>query len=138
VGIGAKRKPSTWAKKARLRQKLLGESPTKARGRLIKLLLLRLFEDAAGLAYCFRCGDEILGLDFHLDHKEPWQRADDPVRFYFDTENVQLSHASCNSSAHRNYNKNRAGNLTPEERVIRHRAANRKWKLKKKLLAARG
>ena len=49
---------------------------------------------------CFRCEQRIEDIDdLSIEHKEPWQSADDPKAAFFDLENVTFSHLKCNVGA---------------------------------------
>ena len=40
--------------------------------------------------------------DMSIDHKINWLDSEDPIKTFFDTENILFSHASCNSAHTRN------------------------------------
>jgi hypothetical protein len=78
-------------------------SPTNARTILFKTIIRQYFARELGAPYCFRCGEEIHGLNFHVDHMVPWLDSESPHALYFDIENLSLSHALCNSISSRRY-----------------------------------
>jgi len=77
----------------------LGMSHGTAANRLRKIILFSLV-CRLKLNMCYRCDGEILSVgDLSIEHKEPWLQADDPVKSFFDLDNIAFSHLSCNSSA---------------------------------------
>jgi hypothetical protein len=77
----------------------LGIDPATASGRLVKDLLFKLAIDAGHR--CYRCGEELTRDTFSIEHKERWLDSPDPVRFFFDLNNIGFSHKSCNREAAR-------------------------------------
>ncbi len=72
----------------------LGMHFVTARGRLMKMILLRLIKKA-GEDLCFKCGKKITSTeDLSLDHKLPWRGED--TKLFWDLENVAFSHVRCN------------------------------------------
>ena len=58
--------------------------------------LLRRFD----LDHCFRCEQKIEDVDdLSIEHKEPWQGANDPKAAFFDLKNIAFSHLRCNVGA---------------------------------------
>jgi len=131
------------AKSATVNRKseLLGMPFGTAAGRLRKNVLYQLV-CALNLNYCFRCGAEIdteRGLS--IEHKEPWQSAENPIEMFFDLDNIAFSHLGCNSSAARQPNKKYKNakeresarkkrwwaKKTPEERKAHRRARYEKY-----------
>lgn len=85
------------AKKA----ELLGMPFGTAMARMRKALLYDL-AGKLGLLICFQCGQPIESIDeFSIEHKEPWQAADDPASAFFSTDNLAFSHHLCNVRAAR-------------------------------------
>lgn len=79
----------------------LGMSPGKASHILKKSILFAMLKEA-GKNYCFQCGSEIENAeDLTIEHKVPWLDSEDPVKTFFDLENIAFSHNSCNSKAAR-------------------------------------
>jgi hypothetical protein len=79
--------------------KLLGKSFGASSGQLRKALLFK-FAGQLGLTSCYRCGIEIVNIDdFSMEHKEDWMGSADPVKTFFDLNNIAFSHRSCNSAA---------------------------------------
>jgi hypothetical protein len=77
----------------------LGMSVSTARARLVKMLLFRELQ-RSGNDKCYRCGKVIDDIDhLSIEHKEPWLHAS-PTLFW-DLDNVEFSHMTCNSSAAR-------------------------------------
>lgn len=96
----------------------LGMNPGTASNRLVKDLLFS-FVSAAGHK-CHRCGEPMTRDNFSIDHKEAWLDSIDPVRLFFDLENIAYSHRACNSGAGRKPEKIYK---TPEDRI----EAQRRW-----------
>ena len=79
----------------------LGMNPSTASGRLVKDLLFNFIELSGNI--CYRCGKPMTRDTFSIEHKKAWLDSDDPVKLYFDIENITYSHISCNSSAARRF-----------------------------------
>jgi len=81
------------------KSKALGMSHGTAANRLRKMILFSLVCHLR-LDSCYRCGGKIEDIkDLSIEHKEPWQQADDPVTSFFDLENIAFSHMDCNRAA---------------------------------------
>lgn len=81
------------------KKELLGMPFGTAMARLRKAILFDLVV-AAGKNVCHHCKGEILIIDeFSIEHKDPWQRAEDPVTSFFSLENIGYSHYRCNVGA---------------------------------------
>ncbi len=79
--------------------KLLGKSFGAANSQLRKALLFELAK-RLDLVSCYRCGVEIVDInDFSVEHKEAWAGAEDPVKVFFDLDNIAFSHIRCNVAA---------------------------------------
>ncbi len=78
--------------------KLLGMPHGTASNKLRKMLLFR-FAGALGWLGCYRCDQGTIKSidDFSIEHKEPWMSAEDPVKAFFDLDNIAFSHLSCNA-----------------------------------------
>lgn len=126
------RRLATWNQNVAKKTEILGMCIHKARRLLISSLVRKLFSDADGELYCFRCGEQILG-EFHIDHKQPWQYTETPQLLYFSLDNVALSHPLCNSLI-----KRRGSMMTQAEKALRRIMLNRvhqkKYRFKKKQL----
>ena len=60
----------------------------------------------ASINFCYRCKEEILSVeDVTIDHKIPWLDSEDPSGMFFDIENIDFSHLSCNCGNARQKNK---------------------------------
>ncbi len=82
-----------------IKDRLLGMPHGTATHRLRKAILFDLIQ-RFDLDQCFQCDKQIEGVDdLSIEHKKPWQRADDPKVTFFDVENIAFSHISCNISA---------------------------------------
>lgn len=75
----------------------LGMNPSTASGRLVKDLLWSLILKT-NQHLCCKCGLEMTRETFSIEHIEPWLDSDDPVKLYFDLDNISFSHLSCNIS----------------------------------------
>ena len=79
------------------RGELLGMTFPTAQSRMQKALLFKLAGDVVS---CYRCKQPITDIvEFSIDHKESWQKAQDPIEAFFNLENVTFSHIKCNMSA---------------------------------------
>ncbi len=79
----------------------LGMAPGTARNRLVKSMMFRMAKEL-DLLWCFQCGAEIeFEHELSIEHKEPWLDSDNPLKLYFDLDNIAFSHHSCNCSAAR-------------------------------------
>lgn len=115
----------------------LGMNPSTASGRLLKDIL---FSFAIKLGYdkCYHCNKELTRDTFSIEHKEAWLDSEDPISLFFDLDNIDFSHKSCNSAAGRKPPKKYANaeerkkaaakrmndsrnSLSPEERKMRRR-----------------
>lgn len=75
----------------------LGMNPGTASNRLVKDLLFD-FVQKAGIN-CFQCGGPLTRDDFSIEHKVPWLDSADPVKLFFDLDNISYSHQVCNYTA---------------------------------------
>jgi hypothetical protein len=89
----------------------LGMNPGTASHRLVKDLLFKFVEQDGHV--CYQCGMPMTRNDFSIEHKTPWLDSEDPIKLFFDLNNIAFSHKFCNMAAARKPNKL---NLTPEER----------------------
>lgn len=79
----------------------LGMPHGTASARLKKLILFNLLKELKR-NFCHQCGTEILTADeLSIEHKIPYLDSDDPVKMFFEMDNVAYSHLSCNSGAAR-------------------------------------
>lgn len=80
----------------KIKSKLLGMPFGTASGRLRKAILFNLVQKLEE-DICFRCGEKIENIDnFSIEHKEAWQKTDNPVESFFDLDNIAFSHLRCN------------------------------------------
>lgn len=82
------------------KQQQLGMNPSTASGRLVKDVLYSLVVKT-DQNNCFHCGFPMSRETFSIEHKVPWLDSEDPLRLFFDLENISFSHQACNSSAAR-------------------------------------
>ena len=72
-----------------------GAACNRLRKKVLFSLIVRLKENT-----CYRCGNEILSVDdLSIEHKDAWRQAENPVESFFDLDNIDFSHLSCNSAA---------------------------------------
>lgn len=72
-----------------------------ASGKLRKSLFFE-FLKRLNLHYCFQCGSEICSEDeLSIEHKIPYLDSENPVKLFFDLDNIAFSHLSCNCGASR-------------------------------------
>ncbi len=84
---------------------LLGMPFGTATGKLRKALLFKL-AGLQGMLNCYRCAKAIESVDdFSIEHKTAWASSTDPVKTFFDVENIAFSHPGCNSRAAANPRK---------------------------------
>lgn len=106
------------------KQKQLGMNPGTASGRLVKDLLFKFVQEQH--PNCYRCNKPLTRETFSIEHKTPWLDSDDPVGLYFDLDNIDFSHRSCNTSAARRPNK--VYTSTDDKLVARSSRARDKWR----------
>ena len=71
----------------------------KANNNLRKAIMFQMIQKA-GLDICFQCGKKIETInELSIEHKIPWLDSDDPVKLYFDLDNIAFSHLKCNAGA---------------------------------------
>jgi hypothetical protein len=69
-----------------------GTAASKLRKSIIMHLAQQLEQDI-----CFKCKRRIETLEeWSIEHKDSWQRADDPVQAFWDLDNIAFSHIGCN------------------------------------------
>lgn len=86
------------------KQKQLGMNPSTASARLVKDVLYKLVVQT-GQNDCFVCGKPVSRDTFSIEHKVAWLDSIDPVKLFFDTDNISFSHLSCNVGAGRRPHK---------------------------------
>lgn len=83
----------------RKKKEQLGINPGTASSMLKKSLLFQMAQKLS-LDYCYQCKERIVSVDqFSIEHKEPWLDSDDPIKLFFDLDNIAFSHLSCNARA---------------------------------------
>ena len=104
----------------------LGMNHGTAQNRLVKDILFS-FISEYGKNTCFHCGKTMERDNFSIEHKMPWLDSEDPVKLFFDLNNISFSHLSCNIGAARKVNKKY---FTAEEaRKGEQKAQNKRRKL---------
>lgn len=82
----------------------LGIPSGTASNRLKKLIMFNLLKQL-NKNFCHQCGSEIESEDqLSIEHKVPWLDSENPVKNFFDLQNIAFSHHSCNCSAARRPN----------------------------------
>ena len=83
----------------------LGMAYGTARHRLSRTLMFKMAQ-TLGLTTCHQCDEEIERQEeFSTEHIEPWLHSDNPIKIFFDLDNITFSHQACNSGAARRYRK---------------------------------
>lgn len=109
------------------KEKQLGMPIGTASNRLRKLIFFELVV-ATGNNICYRCGKEIeTPKELTVDHKKDWLDKKNPIRLFFDLNNIAFSHHSCNAAAGKKPKKKYA---TEEERHQAVIAQNKKSRRK--------
>lgn len=110
------------------KSELLGMKHGTANGRLRKMLLYSL-AGRLGLLNCHQCGGLIDSIDeFTIEHKDPWEAADNPRTAFFDLENISFSHFKCNIAQCRRPNKVYATRADAERaKYLRQAADPERW-----------
>lgn len=85
--------------------------------------ILYAFAIAAGHR-CHRCSKALTRDTFSIEHKVSWLDSEDPLKLYFDLDNIAFSHQSCNYSAG---GKGRPKQFSDEERAVRDRESKRRY-----------
>lgn len=82
-----------------VKSEVLGEAWGTANSKLRKSLLFYM----AGLLElldCYRCGNLIESIDvFSIEHKQSWMNSSDPVKYFYNIDNISFSHIRCNVAA---------------------------------------
>ena len=98
-------------------------NPGTAQGRLVKDLLFKFV--LIHYPNCYHCGKPLTRETFSIEHKTPWLDSDDPVGLFFDLNNVDFSHLSCNSAGAR---PSRKKYFTEEDKVAARDNNNKRWR----------
>lgn len=87
------------SKKEKERQ--LGMNPGTAQHILRKSIIFMMAKKLT-MDFCFQCGSKIESVDeLSVEHKVPWLHSEDPIKLFFDIDNIAFSHLSCNRNAAR-------------------------------------
>lgn len=73
----------------------LGMNPSTASHRLVKDILWKLIVQT-NQDTCCKCGEPMSRETFSIEHVTPWLDSEDPAGLYFDLNNINFSHLSCN------------------------------------------
>lgn len=72
-----------------------------ANSKLHKIILFDLIKKL-NLNYCFQCSAEIKNItELSIEHKIPYLDSEDPIKLFFDINNIAFSHLKCNVKAAR-------------------------------------
>jgi hypothetical protein len=83
----------------KIKNDLLGMPHGTASHQLRKKIMFNMAQ-RLGEDICFRCGKKIENIDyFSVEHKIPWQSAENPKETFFDLTNITFSHLNCNCGA---------------------------------------
>lgn len=88
----------------------LGQHHSTAAHKLLKDIMFKLIVQT-GQDICFQCGGYLDRENYSIEHKEPWLDSVDPVKMFFDLDNIAFSHKRCNIAAARKPMK-----LSPEDK----------------------
>jgi hypothetical protein len=78
---------------------LLGMPYGTASNRLRKMLIFRMAQKL-GEDVCYRCENKIKTIeDLSIEHKHSWELSENPVKGFFDLDDVTFSHLNCNVGA---------------------------------------
>jgi hypothetical protein len=109
--------------------KQLGMHPSTATSRLRKMLMFN-FAQKLDLDICFQCGEKIKTVEeLSVEHKVSWIHAEDPVKLFFDLDNIAFSHLKCNMGAARKPNKKY---FTEEEKLKAYKEYNQRPEVKER------
>lgn len=64
-----------------------------------------------GLEKCHVCGEDMCRDTFSIEHIKPWLHSDDPVKLFWDMNNISFSHLACNYGRRRRPQKSEKAKL---------------------------
>lgn len=99
-------------------------NPSTAQGRLVKDILWSLIVKT-NQHICCKCNKEMSRDNFSIEHIIPWLDSEDPLKLFFDLENISFSHLSCNVSDARRPHKIEDRNLAKEIAREKHKINQR-------------
>ena len=83
----------------------LNMSYGKANNILRRMIMLNLLQKL-GKDICYRCNKKINTVfELSIEHKQAWLDSNDPVKMFFDLNNISFSHLLCNNKHKRYHNK---------------------------------
>lgn len=95
-----------------------------ASARLRKLLIFNFLKELKR-DYCFQCKLQIKNIEeLSIEHKKNWMYSEDPIKFFFDLNNIAFSHLTCNVRSGKGYKGKRkefckrGHKMTEENRYI--------------------
>lgn len=87
----------------RKKSEQLGMAHGTAANKLRKQIMFSLLKEL-DRTKCYQCGGQIETPDeLSIEHRKPWIDSNDPVKLFFDLDNVAFSHFRCNSGAARRH-----------------------------------
>lgn len=107
------------------KQQQLGINPSTASGKLVRDILYKFILEL-DLNNCYHCKLPMTRETFSIEHKIPWLDSEDPIKLYFDLENISFSHQSCNSSAARSARRKYANETEAKEAALKRSRERRK------------
>ena len=67
-----------------------------AQNKLRKAIMFQMIQRVS-LDVCFQCGKKIETIDeLSIEHKIPWMNSYNPIKLFFDLDNIAFSHLRCN------------------------------------------
>lgn len=82
----------------------LGMNVGTASHRLVKDILWSLIVKT-GQDNCCKCSQPMERSNFSIEHVIPWLHSEDPLKLFFDLDNISFSHLKCNVADRRVMNK---------------------------------
>jgi hypothetical protein len=107
------------------KSKQLGMPFGTAAGRLRKKILFQ-FVQKGNLDICFRCSKKIeTDKELSIEHKIEWIDSQDPLKLFFDLDNISFSHQKCNSGFRKCHHKKYHSLEEKHKSLI---VSSRKWR----------
>ena len=124
----------------KIKSEKLGMPFGTANNRLRKSILWSLVQKL-NLDTCFQCNTKITDAsELSIEHKKAWLHSKDPLKLFFDLDNISFSHLSCNVGMfNRTKTKCKNGHSFSEDNLIKSSRGNRRclacariWKREKR------
>jgi len=100
----------------------LGMKLCQARTLLHRKLIFSLIEKS-DQNLCFKCSRPMTENNYSIEHRDEWLYADDPVKAYFNMDNIAFSHRKCNKG---NRGRGSKSKTTKFKGIYINNARNRK------------